>query len=321
MLGDNEAGSWRLSLSTGLDIETLGYIRTEDGFVTAMHEVARTTRGADGETLHHVPFFDPGYERSQVKPSCVWSTPTFGTPTSRSPAATTRESTGSDEVRLSLPGGTACWLGASGARVRCDRRRWIGLRHHQRPSGKWTGQVATLARRHRRRDPGDEPAQESLRASHQSVRLRRRKERRAHPPVRPSGSRLQRGTARDLPASSTTPMWPERWRSAASTTPGRRTDRSPWRWPPGRRRTSTPATWSPAMSRRVCPRAWAMVTGTGALRLTTELNIEALAYIRTRGRFRELRCTRSRIRHRDAESGTVHYVPFFEPRQAKRPVP
>ena len=33
-------GDWRLALTSGLDIEVLGYIRTEDGFLTAMHDVA-----------------------------------------------------------------------------------------------------------------------------------------------------------------------------------------------------------------------------------------------------------------------------------------
>ena len=31
-----------------------------------MHEVASTTQGADGKTMHYVPFFNPGNERSQV---------------------------------------------------------------------------------------------------------------------------------------------------------------------------------------------------------------------------------------------------------------
>ena len=34
-------GDWRLVLDSDLDFEVLSYIRTEDGFLTAMHDVAR----------------------------------------------------------------------------------------------------------------------------------------------------------------------------------------------------------------------------------------------------------------------------------------
>ena len=54
-------GDWRLRVSSTLDIEVLSYVRTEDGFVTTMKQVvpARAMR-------HHVPFFNPGDNRSQV---------------------------------------------------------------------------------------------------------------------------------------------------------------------------------------------------------------------------------------------------------------
>ena len=42
-------GDWRLTFETALDIEVLSYIRTRDGFLTAMHDVAPT--GPDGLTL------------------------------------------------------------------------------------------------------------------------------------------------------------------------------------------------------------------------------------------------------------------------------
>ena len=50
-LGAPTADDWRLSVISPLDVEVLSYIRTEDGFVTAMHDVA-----ADAM----VPFFNPG---------------------------------------------------------------------------------------------------------------------------------------------------------------------------------------------------------------------------------------------------------------------
>ena len=59
-LGDGE-GDWRLHLSSELDIEPLSYIRTGDGLVTAMHQVVPSEGGR-----HHVRFFNPGSNASQV---------------------------------------------------------------------------------------------------------------------------------------------------------------------------------------------------------------------------------------------------------------
>ena len=110
-LTDNEAGSWWLSLATELDIETLSYIRTEDRFETS-HEVARTTQSPDGPTIHHVPFFSPGNQRSQASHLRLIN------PGTRDVAVTIagRDDAGeaaSEEIHLSLPGRTACWLSAT----------------------------------------------------------------------------------------------------------------------------------------------------------------------------------------------------------------
>ena len=52
---------WRLDLQTTLTIEARAYIRTPDGFVTSMHQVAEVFEGEDGNLpLHWVPFFNPG---------------------------------------------------------------------------------------------------------------------------------------------------------------------------------------------------------------------------------------------------------------------
>ena len=59
-LGDGD-GDWRLHLKTDLDIEPLSYIRTHDGFVTAMHEVVLRE-----DESHYVRFFNPGSNQSQV---------------------------------------------------------------------------------------------------------------------------------------------------------------------------------------------------------------------------------------------------------------
>ena len=43
-IGDG-SGSWRLELETALTIEALAYIRTPDGFLTSMHDVAMSEGG------------------------------------------------------------------------------------------------------------------------------------------------------------------------------------------------------------------------------------------------------------------------------------
>ena len=54
-------GDWRLKLSSGLDIEVLSYIRTTDGFLTSMHDVAPVTTD-----VHRVVVFNPGDNVNQV---------------------------------------------------------------------------------------------------------------------------------------------------------------------------------------------------------------------------------------------------------------
>ena len=54
-------GDWRLAFPDSLDAQVLSYIRTSDGFVTSMHELAPMT-----DTGHRVVFFNPGSNLSQV---------------------------------------------------------------------------------------------------------------------------------------------------------------------------------------------------------------------------------------------------------------
>ena len=54
-------GDWVLAATSELDIDVLAYIRTPDGFVTAMHDVAPLV---DGE--HWVAIFNPGSNADQV---------------------------------------------------------------------------------------------------------------------------------------------------------------------------------------------------------------------------------------------------------------
>ena len=57
------SGDWRLVLSSDLDIEVLAYIRTPaDGFLTSMHDLV--PEGEDGR--HRVPIFNPGSNLDQV---------------------------------------------------------------------------------------------------------------------------------------------------------------------------------------------------------------------------------------------------------------
>ena len=55
-------GDWRLALTSELDLRVLSYIRTADGFLTSMHDLA--PRAEDGS--HRVVFFNPGSNTRQV---------------------------------------------------------------------------------------------------------------------------------------------------------------------------------------------------------------------------------------------------------------
>ena len=59
-VGDG-TGHWRLELETTLEITALGYIRTPDGFLTGMHDVAPVAGRS-----HRVMFFNPASNRDKV---------------------------------------------------------------------------------------------------------------------------------------------------------------------------------------------------------------------------------------------------------------
>ena len=54
------AGHWRLRFASDLDIQVLAYMRTEDGFLTALHDIV-----GDAGWTHQVPLFNPGSNRNQ----------------------------------------------------------------------------------------------------------------------------------------------------------------------------------------------------------------------------------------------------------------
>ena len=60
----NGSGSWRLELRTSLDTVALAYIRTADGFLTSIHEVADEASAAS--LRYDLPFFNPASNRSLV---------------------------------------------------------------------------------------------------------------------------------------------------------------------------------------------------------------------------------------------------------------
>ena len=93
-------GDWRLAFSSDLDIEALSYIRTEDGFLTAMHDVAPV----DGN-VHRVAIVNPGSNRNQVSRLRLIN-PTDATAEVTIRGTDDKGMPGSGEVSLSLDAGT-----------------------------------------------------------------------------------------------------------------------------------------------------------------------------------------------------------------------
>ena len=105
-VGDG-SGSWRLVLETALNITPLAYIRTSDGFVTAMHDVAPETEA--GSRRYRILFFNPGANRNQVSRLRLINPGTM---------AARVEITGRDDAGMAAPGGTvSLTLPAGGART------------------------------------------------------------------------------------------------------------------------------------------------------------------------------------------------------------
>ena len=94
-------GDWQLAFSSELDIEVLSYIRTEDGFLTAMHDVAPV----EGD-IHQVAIFNPGSNRNQVSRLRLIN-PTDATADVTIRGTDDKGMPGSGEVSLSLDAGTA----------------------------------------------------------------------------------------------------------------------------------------------------------------------------------------------------------------------
>ena len=109
--GAPETGHWRLAFESALGLRVMGYLRTADGFVTAMHETVAETASEDGYR-YEVVFFNPASNTNQVSRLRL---------VSRSDAEAAVTITGRDDagrageesVRLTLPAGAARMLRAS----------------------------------------------------------------------------------------------------------------------------------------------------------------------------------------------------------------
>ena len=125
-------GSWRLGMATDLDIEVLSYIRTADGFLTAMHDMAPQEDG-----LHRVATFNPGSNTDQV------SLLRLINPGNDDAAVNVRGIDGNGaspgtNVELSVPAGTVRTIGSA------DLELGIGVRGALGDgTGKWRLEVSS----------------------------------------------------------------------------------------------------------------------------------------------------------------------------------
>ena len=65
-IGSPTQGDWRLDVETALHVRVLSFIRTNDGFLTAMHDVLPSVRLSDGQRIMPARTFNPGSNTSQV---------------------------------------------------------------------------------------------------------------------------------------------------------------------------------------------------------------------------------------------------------------
>ena len=148
------SGSWRLELSSALDLDVLAYVRrTEDGFLTSIHDTVPLV-----DDVYSVPIFNPGRNRTQV------SRLRLVNPGANSAEVRIRGvddlGTGSGEVRLTLPGGTAVMPSAQD--LESGAPAFTGALGPG--TGKWRLEVESD-----QSDSGHEPDGESWRTSDQSV--------------------------------------------------------------------------------------------------------------------------------------------------------
>ena len=108
-VGDG-TGRWRVELRADYEVEAGAYIRTPDGFLTSMHQVAEETE--PGSLRYYVPFFNPGSNRSQVSLLRLINPGTDAARVVISGVDSKGDAGPRGDVRLSLPGGDAVLLSA-----------------------------------------------------------------------------------------------------------------------------------------------------------------------------------------------------------------
>ena len=99
---------WRLRLSSALDIEPLAYIRTTDGFLTNVHDVA----SEESPLRYRVSIFSPGSNRSLVSRPRLINPGSQGVQVTISGRDANGDPAPEGEVRLTLAGGAARTLSA-----------------------------------------------------------------------------------------------------------------------------------------------------------------------------------------------------------------
>ena len=95
------AGSWRLDLTSALDIEVLSYVRSVDGFLTPVHDLAPVVDGA-----YRVAFFNPASNDRQASRLRLINAGTSNASVTVTGVDDTGQTPGSD-VRLRVVAGTA----------------------------------------------------------------------------------------------------------------------------------------------------------------------------------------------------------------------
>ena len=99
-------GDWYLQATSELDIEVLAYIRTEDGFLTAMHDLAPSL-----DNRHRLAIFNPGRNTNQVSRLRLVN-PGEQVATVTITGSDDRDESAADDVTVSVPAGTARTLSA-----------------------------------------------------------------------------------------------------------------------------------------------------------------------------------------------------------------
>ena len=99
-------GNWYLQLTSDLDIEVLAYIRTEDGFLTAMHDLAPSL-----DKRHRLAIFNPGKNTNQVSRLRLVN-PGDGAATVTITGLDDQDRSPGSDVMVSVPAGTARTLSA-----------------------------------------------------------------------------------------------------------------------------------------------------------------------------------------------------------------